>query len=432
MTVTIDKQTVFTVSQVNECVKYLIEDSPLLDSLYVSGEISNLTAYHSSGHLYFSLKDANGVLKAVMFKSSAQRLKFKPENGMKVLVHGRISVYVQSGQYQLYADAMEPDGLGALTAAYEQLKEKLRLEGLFDESRKKPVPKYPACVGVITSPTGAAVRDIINILGRRSPGTKMILFPALVQGENAAKQLTSGIRYFNRYKTVDVIIIGRGGGSLEELWAFNDETLAREIAKSELPVISAVGHETDFTICDFVSDCRAPTPSAAAELAVPDDTELRARIHALASALQTAEQGNLKAARQTLNALASKRVMKSPDSFLQNRRMELDTLILRTEHAASKKITAARQQLSVKEQRLQTLTERRTADAKASLQTAAARLESLNPLSVLTRGYSAVYGTEGETVRSVEQLKTGETIRLRLSDGSADARVTDIHPDERN
>lgn len=422
----IDAKTVFTVGQVNEYVKYLIEDSPVLDSIYVCGEISNLTAYHTSGHLYFSVKDESGVLKAVMFRSSAQRLKFRPENGMRVILHGRITVYAPSGQYQLNAEAMEPDGAGSLSVAFEQLKQKLASEGLFDESRKKKIPAYPAAVGVITSPTGAAVRDIINILTRRSPQTKMILFPTLVQGENAPRQLCSGIRFFNLYKTVDVIIIGRGGGSLEELWAFNDETLARTIAQSELPVISAVGHETDFTICDFVSDLRAPTPSAAAELAVPDSAELSVKIAGYEKRMHSAVTAYLKHERQNVRILSEKRVLSSPDSFLANRRMDTDALTARLALAAERRTREARKILDPLAASLDRNTERMLSAARGTLCAQSARLEALSPLSVLTRGYAAVFDRTGHSVKSIREVSSGDTLTLRLSDGTLDAAVAEI------
>ncbi len=421
------KTAVFSVAQINEYIKYLIEDSPVLDSVYIVGEISNLTAYHTSGHMYFSLKDETGVLRAVMFKSSAQRLKFRPENGMRVIVHGRITVYAPSGQYQISCDSMEPDGFGALAAAFEQLKAKLSAEGLFDDARKKPIPAFPTAVGVITSPTGAAVRDIINILTRRSPMTKMVLFPTLVQGEGAPKQLSSGIRYFNKYKSVDVIIIGRGGGSLEELWAFNDETLARTIADSEIPVISAVGHETDFTICDFVSDLRAPTPSAAAELAVPDRAELTQKLRLYRDALDTHILAKLRSDRLTLRSLSEKRVLQSPDSFLQNRRMDVDALTTRLALSAERRIRAAHAELDPAGAALHRAMQNASAHARSSFLSSAAKLEALNPLSVLTRGYSAVFDDDGRTIRSTRDVAVGDTLHLRLSDGVIDAHAEKIH-----
>lgn len=424
------KTAVFSVAQINEYIKYLIEDSPVLDSVYIVGEISNLTAYHTSGHMYFSLKDETGVLRAVMFKSSAQRLKFRPENGMRVIVHGRITVYAPSGQYQISCDTMEPDGFGALAAAFEQLKNKLSAEGLFDESRKKQIPAFPAAVGVITSPTGAAVRDIINILTRRSPNTKMILFPTLVQGDGAPKQLASGIRYFNKYRTVDVIIIGRGGGSLEELWAFNDETLARTIADSEIPVISAVGHETDFTICDFVSDLRAPTPSAAAELAVPDRAELTQKLCMYRDALDTHMRTKLRTDRLALKTLSEKRVLQTPDSFLQNRRMDIDALTSRLALSAANRIRTAHAALDPTTAALHHAMQTHLTADKSRFLSLTGKLEALNPLSVLTRGYSAVFDDRGQSLHSVRDAHVGDTLHLRFTDGSIDAAVKEIHSEE--
>ena len=424
------KTAVFSVAQINEYIKYLIEDSPVLDSVYIVGEISNLTAYHTSGHMYFSLKDETGVLRAVMFKSSAMRLKFRPENGMRVIVHGRITVYAPSGQYQISCDSMEPDGFGALAAAFEQLKTKLSAEGLFDESRKKPIPAFPSAVGVITSPTGAAVRDIINILSRRSPMTKMVLFPTLVQGDGAPKQLSSGIRYFNKYQSVDVIIIGRGGGSLEELWAFNDETLARTIADSDIPVISAVGHETDFTICDFVSDLRAPTPSAAAELAVPDSTELSQKLRLYRDTLDTHIHAKLKTERLALRSLSEKRVLQAPDSFLQNRRMDIDALTTRLVLSAERRIRDAHSALDPAAAALHHAMHASITSDRAAFLTLTGKLEALNPLSVLTRGYSAVFDEDGKAIRSTRDVAVGDPLHLRLSDGIIDARADKIHYEE--
>ncbi len=421
-----DPKTVFTVGQINEYIKYLLEDSPVLDSVYVAGEISNLTAYHTSGHLYCSVKDDTGVLRVVMFRSSVAKLKFRPENGMRVILHGRITVYAPSGQYQLNADSMEPAGAGALSLAFEQLKQKLSAEGLFDDSRKKKLPPYPATIGIVTSPTGAAVRDIINIVSRRSPQTKIVLFPTLVQGENAPKQLSSGIRYFNLHKSVDVIIIGRGGGSLEELWAFNDETLARTVAASELPVVSAVGHETDFTVCDFVADLRAPTPSAAAELCVPDAKELHERISALAARMEVATLTKLRTARDRVRGYAEKPVLASPDRFLENRRMDVDLLTARLASSAAQNITQARAVLTPLANALDRSAERTVSRARIALQTQSACLGALNPLSVLVRGYAAVFDRAGASVKSTSALKPGDTVTLQLSDGIADAEIQSV------
>lgn len=414
---------VLSVGQVNDYVKYLLEADPVLDSVWVRGEISNLTARHTTGHLYFSLKDETGVLRTVMFRSYASRLKFEPENGMRVIAHGRISVYARDGQYQLYPDSMEPDGIGSLAAAYEQLKNRLAAEGLFEPARKKALPAYPRTVGVITSPTGAAIRDIVNILTRRYPAAEMILFPAQVQGDSAPRQLSAGIRYFNRSLPVDVIIIGRGGGSLEELWAFNDETLARTVAASEIPVISAVGHETDYTICDFAADMRAPTPSAAAELAVPDSAELRRRIGALSSAMYSGMTNRIRAERQYLSSLASKRVLSAPDAVLRDRRLLLDALLGRLDGASSRRLAEGQRKLTEVSSMLDRAVERCLAAERRTLSEQAAKLDALSPLSVLSRGYGAVFDENGVSIHSAEQLHIGDVLRLRLCDGEADTKV---------
>ena len=391
-----------SVSQINEYMKMLVESDYNLGSVLVRGEISNFTSHYKTGHLYFTLKDETGLLKAVMFRSSAVKLKFIPQNGMKVVVGGRISVFVRDGQYQLYADSMEPDGIGALYAAFEQLKEKLAAQGLFDESRKKPLPPCPSRIGVITSPTGAAVRDIINILGRRYPMAAVEICGVTVQGEDAPRQLRAAVEYMNARNTADVIIIGRGGGSIEDLWAFNDEGLARAIAASHIPIISAVGHETDFTICDFVSDRRAPTPSAAAELAVPDRGELKRRVSGLSDRMAALISGRVEAYRGRVELLSRSRVMRSPMNMIDDKRMAVLSLSSRMESGAK-------------------LSEH---SGRAALAALAGKLDALSPLSVISRGYSAVFSEDGRVVKSAEQLSVGDSIRLKMSDGSVDAAVT--------
>ena len=316
---------VLRVSQLNRYIKMNFDADENLANIFISGEISNFTNHYRTGHLYFTLKDDSAAVRAVMFNSSAKRLKFMPEDGMKVIARGRVSVYEASGQYQLYVDDMQPDGVGALNLAYEQLKEKLQKEGLFSEQHKKPLPPYPEKVGVITSPTGAAVRDIINVLGRRFPYAEIVFCPVLVQGDGAHLQLTDAVNMFNSERAADVIIIGRGGGSIEDLWEFNDEGLARAVYNSEIPVISAVGHETDFTICDFVADMRAPTPSAAAELAVPDANELQYALSALKNRMFLNVSSGIADRRSRLEYLTSKGALKSPDEMLSNRSQRLDT-----------------------------------------------------------------------------------------------------------
>jgi len=392
------KENVLTVSELNGLVKELIENVPVFSYLKLRGEISNFTN-HRSGHFYFTLKDDGAAIKAVMFKGNNARLRFLPENGMRVIATGRLGVFERDGVYQLYVSDLEPDGVGALYVAYEKLKKKLEAEGLFDQSRKKPIPKYPRSVGVITSPTGAAVRDIINVTGRRYPLAAIKVFPALVQGEGAEATLMAGIEFFNREQNVDVIIIGRGGGSIEDLWAFNSEALARTVANSNIPVISAVGHETDFTVCDFVADLRAPTPSAAAEIAVPDINDIRRQMLAALSALERAVTVYIKRKKERVAIVASKRVMQSPDSFLDYRRETLDRI-------SDKLFTAWENTLERKKSRLALLS---------------GRLNALSPLAVLTRGYGAAFGEDGKPITKASSLPKGKRFTLRLSDGTVSA-----------
>lgn len=390
-----------TVTELNEFVKRIFDGIPQLTDIYVSGEISNFKNHYATGHLYFSLKDESSCVKAVMFRSSAMKLKFAPENGMKVTVHGRVAAFVRDGQYQLYADSMEPQGTGSLYLAYEQLKAKLASEGLFDEAHKKPLPKYPKTVGVITSATGAAVRDIINVLKRRYPLAKVLLYPALVQGAGASEDVANGIKYFNAKKNADVLIIGRGGGSIEDLWAFNSEMLARVIYDSEIPVISAVGHETDFTISDFVADKRAPTPSAAAELAVPDMGELKAKLEMINARQKNLVLSCIAIYKDRLNRLASSRVLKSPTAYLDEWNMVLLKLATDLENA-----------------------EKRLIEKKKVVFAATSRaLGNLDPLSVLSRGYGAVYSEDGGVVKSSDDINIGETITVKLQKGSIKAEV---------
>lgn len=401
-----DRRNVLTVTQLNTCIKTLIEGADFLRSVYIKGEISNFTNHYKTGHFYFTLKDEGSLLKAVMFRASASKLPFVPENGVKVVVHGRISAFVRDGQYQLYADDMEPDGIGSLYFAFEQLKKKLEAEGLFAESRKKPLPKIPTRIGIITSPTGAAIRDMINIIGRRFPYAKILLYPALVQGSDAPPQLIAGINYFNAARNVDVVIIGRGGGSIEDLWAFNDEGLARCIAASELPVISAVGHETDFTICDFVADRRAPTPSAAAELAVPETAELKRKINNIVGRMELLLGRQIEQRRQAVRYLSGARALSAPAAMLDDRRMNLVYLSEKLDHAVQVKMNACR----------------------ADLAQRAVKLDALNPLAIFGRGYSAAFAENGELLSRVDQLEIGQPITLRLSDGEAQANVTALTP----
>lgn len=390
-----------TVTQLNEYIKALIDSDKTISNIYVKGEISNFT-HHKTGHLYFTLKDENSNLKAVMFAREASRLAFEPENGLKVTAHGRISAFVRDGSYQIYVGSMEPDGVGALTLAFEQLKKKLAAEGLFDRSKKKPIPKIPSRVGVITSPTGAAVRDIINIAGRRFPHAELVIYPSLVQGSDAPAQLISGIEYFNRTSSVDLIIIGRGGGSIEDLWAFNDEGLARAIYASRLPVISAVGHEIDFTISDFVADLRAPTPSAAAELALPDTAELVRKVNNITTHMQTLLSKQISLKRQRLDALSGAKVITDPLSMLDQKKMALVS--------DTQRLYSSARYISTK--------------SRAALSENTAKLEALSPLSVFSRGYAAVLTDKGTLVKKIDDVELGDKLAIRTGDGKIYGEVT--------
>ncbi len=404
----VDEGRVLTVTKLNDYVKMLVDGNPVLNKVWVKGEISNLT-FHSSGHLYFSLKDEGSRVAAVMFRGTAEKLKFRPENGMKVLLHGRVSVYVRDGSYQVYASSMEPDGIGALYIAYEQLKKRLESEGLFRPERKRPLPKIPSTVGVITSPTGAAVRDIVNVTARRFPYAKILLYPALVQGDGAEADLVAGVSYFSQTKAADVVIIGRGGGSIEDLWAFNSEALARAIAHSSVPIISAVGHETDYTICDFAADHRAPTPSAAAELAVPDGNELRRKFGNVITRMETLLRARVSSERQKFKLSAERRVMTNPIVYLDDKRMELLSLSRDLERSLTRL-------LEKKEQERNRLS---------------AVLEAVSPLKVIAKGYSVVFAQDGSLVRSVEGISVGDAISLRMADGIVDTHVTAINKTEK-
>ena len=414
---------VFTVGEVNQYVKSVLDGDPVLSSLWVRGEISNLSAPGVSGHLYFSVKDEEGLMRAVMFRSSAAKLKFRPQNGMRVILHGRVSVYPQSGQYQFYTDAMEPDGAGALALAFEQLKRKLEAEGLFDPARKKEIPRYPAEIGIVTSPTGAAVQDMVRILTRRYPAARICIYPAQVQGDTAPAQLAEGIRFFNARRPVDVILIGRGGGSAEDLWAFNDEGLARTVAYSRIPVISAVGHETDFTICDFVADLRAATPSAAAEQAVPDREDLLQTVDGMEKRLRARMDGILENAGKQLTRLAQSRVLSSPEVFLSDRRKQLEERAARIRQSCLSRFREERQGLLWKETALRSALDRSLLGKKSAFGTLSAQLNALNPLTVLTRGYAAVFTERGSAVKSADDLSPGDGVRLRFAQGDADAKI---------
>lgn len=391
-----------SVGELNALIKNMFDSNRILSAVSVSGEISNLTC-HRSGHLYFSLKDGEGQLRSVMFRSSANGLKFMPENGMRVIARGSVSVYTRDGSYQLYVSSMQLDGIGSLYLAYERLKERLALEGLFSEERKKAIPRYPSAIGVITSPTGAAVRDIINVISRRYPLATVYLYPSLVQGDGAESNLIEGLEYFDKSGLVDTVIIGRGGGSIEDLWAFNGELLARKIYECRIPVISAVGHETDFTICDFVSDLRAPTPSAAAELATPDLRELNLRVDYLRDRLDASLLRAVQNGRQSLIRLTERAELRNPRGLIEDRRQQLRDINERTLKAFS------------------LVTERH----RGRLGLLLGRLNALNPLSVLERGYSIVR-KNGENVRLTQSLSKGDDLEIKLCDGTVKATVTDV------
>ncbi len=380
-----------TVTGLNKYIKSLIENDITLAGVAVKGEISNFKR-HTSGHCYLTLKDEASAIGAVMFNSAASKLRFNPENGMKVIVTGRVSVYERDGRYQIYIDSMQPDGVGDLHIAYEQLKAKLSEMGLFDQSRKKPIPKFPKVVGVVTSPTGAAVRDIVNVISRRFPLTEILICPVLVQGDGAAKQIANAICYLNTNKACDVIIAGRGGGSVEDLWAFNEEPVAMAIAQSEIPVISAVGHETDFSISDFVADLRAPTPSAAAELAVPSVTELKVNINKSYGIMLSALQKNINYKRSVLSRFA----VKSPADFVNQSRIRVDGYEKSLESCINLKLQNKRKLLQIN----------------------SAKLDSLSPLSVLSRGYAVASGEKG-VIKSVNDIDVGDNIYIKLRDGGA-------------
>lgn len=391
---------VLTVSQLNRYVKSIIEQDYNLQTVFVQGEISNFTNHYKTGHYYMTIKDEFSAIKAVMFKTANMRLKFMPENSMNVIIKGRVSVFERDGQYQLYIDDMQPDGTGAFSLAFEQLKKKLAAEGLFDSDKKKPIPAFPQRVGVVTSPTGAAIRDIINVISRRFPLAELILCPVAVQGDHAASQIKAAIELFNEEKAADVLIVGRGGGSVEELWAFNEEIVARAVAASEIPVISAVGHETDFTICDFAADLRAPTPSAAAELAVPDSYQQKEMLSAAAYRMQSAVEERLgfELARVELKKSALMRL--NPKNYI-------DSLRVRCDKASMAMDSAAKQNIAEKSKEFSAL---------------CAKLDAMSPLKILARGYS-VASKDGRILTDSACVNTGDKINVILSNGSLECKV---------
>lgn len=397
----------YTPTQLNQYIKGRMDTDPILSKMLVRGELSNYKMY-PSGHHYFSLKDSEGTVRCVMFRGNAAALRFRPENGMQVIAAGRVSVFPRDGQYQLYCDRLTPEGAGELAVAFEQLKKKLAAEGLFDPARKKPLPRFPQKIALVTSVAGAAVRDMIRILGVRYPLAEVILVPVLVQGEGAAQDIAAALDLVNENRLSDIIITGRGGGSMEDLWAFNEECVARAISRSQIPVISAVGHEPDVTIADFVADVRASTPSNAAELAVPDQNDLYTRLGSVQEYLRKTAAGILGAHRQRLTFLAQNPALQNPERYFEGKRLLLDYQSQALTHALEQYVNQRRERLG----RL------------------AASLEAMSPLKVLGRGYTIAQTTQGQVVASVRQLAPGDLVHLKWSDGAASCRVEEIKTGE--
>ena len=400
-------QQILSITQVNEYILNIMERDPMLRSVAVRGEISNYKVY-PSGHHYFTLKDEGGALKCVMFKSSTVKLRFRPENGMQIIAMGRISVYPRDGAYQLYCSSLILDGVGELYAAFEQLKQKLAAEGLFDPSHKKPLPKFPKTIGIITSPAGAAVHDMLRIISKRYPLCQVLLLPVRVQGSEAPQEIADAIGYANFHRLADMLIVGRGGGSIEDLWAFNDPAVAYAIYNSEIPVISAVGHEPDFTISDFVADLRAATPSNAAELAVPDQDVLWQNLDAVSAAIVNNLQNRLQVHTRHLQMLSASPALQGPDAYLVQRSKQLALLSNRL--------------LSVQNQTIGRSRERFLASA--------AKLDALSPLKVISRGYSLVQREDGNLIPSVKQIGVGDTVNILFRDGTANAQITCVKENE--
>lgn len=440
------EQKIYTIKELNRYIRMKMESDTLLSEVWIRGEISNFT-HHSSGHMYFTLKDKDSRIKSIMFASHNQRLPFMPREGTRVIARGNVSVYERDGQYQFYATQMQPDGIGSLYLAFEQLKQKLEAEGLFAPQRKRPLPAFPRVIGVVTSPTGAAVRDILTTLERRYPQAKIVLHPVLVQGKGAAPSIVKAIRTMNALGEADVLIVGRGGGSLEELWAFNEEAVARSIYESAIPVISAVGHETDFTIADFVADLRAATPTAAAELAVPHAAELREQLRQRERVLQQGLQHQLRQAQERLRRLAASPALRQPRRSLLQHAERLDMLqarLVRRMRAQAELTGAAHARLHQRLLRYHpqdtlALTKRRHEEASRLLRSAMngilkeksqtlaygiRQLDALSPLKVMARGYSLVYDEKGRRlVKSLKDVEPGDLVRVKLTDGELDCQV---------
>lgn len=424
-----NEQLVLEVSQVNSYIKEMLDADGLLGGLCIRGELSNYKKY-PSGHHYFTLKDGQSQLKCVMFRSSAMRLRFRPENGMMVQAAGRITVYPRDGVYQLYCVAMTPEGAGDLAVAFEQLKKKLAAEGLFDPAHKKPIPAYPHRIAIITSEAGAAVHDMLRIIRHRYPLAEVKLLPVRVQGEEAAGEIAGALDYANRYQVADLIITGRGGGSMEDLWAFNEEVVARAIYRSKIPVISAVGHEPDVTIADYVADLRAATPSNAAELCTPDQQELRQKITAAQTRMASLLSRQLKNCRTQLELRKNARVLQSPENYLADRRQTLDVLTEKLGRTMANRLTKEAGQLALCRQRLSTAENAVLAGERKRLETRAARLDAMSPLKVLSRGYSITEDDRGAAVVSASSLYPGDHITIRFHRGSVDARVEQVREEQ--
>lgn len=424
-----NEQLVLEVSQVNSYIKEMLDADGLLGGLCIRGELSNYKKY-PSGHHYFTLKDGQSQLKCVMFRSSAMRLRFRPENGMMVQAAGRITVYPRDGVYQLYCVAMTPEGAGDLAAAFEQLKKKLAAEGLFDPAHKKPIPAYPHQIAIITSAAGAAVHDMLRIIRHRYPLAEVKLLPVRVQGEEAAGEIAAALDYANRYQLADLIITGRGGGSMEDLWAFNEEVVARAIYRSKIPVISAVGHEPDVTIADYVADLRAATPSNAAELCTPDQQELRQKIAAAQTRMASLLSRQLKNCRTQLELRKNARVLQSLENYLADRRQTLDVLTEKLGRTMANRLTKEAGQLALCRQRLSTAENAVLAGERKRLETSAARLDAMSPLKVLSRGYSITENNRGAAIVSASSLHPGDHITIRFHRGSADARVEQVREEQ--
>jgi len=392
-----------TVIQINAYIKSVLERDLILQNIWIRGEISNFKL-HYSGHMYLNLKDEGSVIRAIMFKGANQKMLFKPENGMMVLARGRISAYERDGQYQLYIEEMQPDGIGDLYIAFEQLKAKLEKEGLFETSRKKPIPKYPSKIGVVTSSTGAAVRDIITVLKRRYKTADVLIYPVLVQGLEAAGQIKTAIEYFNKHNAADVLIVGRGGGSIEDLWAFNEEIVARAVYNSEIPVISAVGHETDFTICDFASDLRAPTPSAAAEIAVPHTDDLSIYLNTLKAKMESRLISNMRLKRENLQSKAKSSAFTRFKDRFDDAKFLIDHNLSAMEKAIRKQLTANNEEIKRN----------------------AASLDALSPLKVLKRGYAVALDESGVAIKDAENVNIGDRINILVEKGRINCDVVSV------